>query len=147
MSLFEFGSLALNFCLCLDIILTLRNPFYPHERRMKHYITGSIILSIFCFTFSLGRFEDKSAVFLSTQTRALFSTGILSIYILFSVFSVAYTWRINSRKGMSSEVRQSFAWRHFWYVSCYLITWLPYYGFSFYCLLLATIVSPNVTPG
>ena len=53
---FEFCSLALNLFLCLDIVLTMRNPFYPHNRRMKFYLFFSIILSIAAFFLSLKRF-------------------------------------------------------------------------------------------
>ena len=28
----------LNMCLCVDLILTLRNPFYPNKRRMKWFV-------------------------------------------------------------------------------------------------------------
>lgn len=52
---FEFTSLALNFFLCLDIVLTMRNPFYPHERRMKNYLPLSIIMAACAFSVSLKR--------------------------------------------------------------------------------------------
>ena len=44
----EFFSLSLNFFLCLDIILTLRSPFSPHDRRMKPYFIGSFSIAILC---------------------------------------------------------------------------------------------------
>lgn len=40
---FQLLSLSLNFCLCLDIVLTMSNPFSPHERRMKFYLIGSLV--------------------------------------------------------------------------------------------------------
>lgn len=52
---FEFMSLALNLFLCLDIVLTMRNPFFPHDRRMKFYIPGSIFISLLCYYMSLQR--------------------------------------------------------------------------------------------
>lgn len=52
---FEFLSLALNFFLCLDIVLTMRNPFYPHDRRMKNYLPMSILIAVFAFSVSLKR--------------------------------------------------------------------------------------------
>lgn len=54
---FEFVSLALNLFLCLDIVLTMRNPFYPHSRRMKFYLFFSIILSAMAFYMSLKRYS------------------------------------------------------------------------------------------
>jgi hypothetical protein len=107
---FEFVSLALNFFLCLDIILTMRNPFYPHDRRMKLYLPSSVLLAMTAFFLSLKRvtgveLEDS---LLSLHTRALFSLSFLTLYIMFAITSVAYAWRINTRPGMSSGVRREF---------------------------------------
>ena len=52
---FEYISLALNFFLCLDIVLTMRNPFYPHERRMKLYLPIAVFLACCAFSLSLKR--------------------------------------------------------------------------------------------
>jgi hypothetical protein len=41
MDFFQFYSLAINICLCIEISLTMTDPFYPAERRMKFYIIGS----------------------------------------------------------------------------------------------------------
>lgn len=45
---FQFLSLCLNFFLCLDLVLTLRNPFYPHDRRMKFYKVSSFVMALVC---------------------------------------------------------------------------------------------------
>lgn len=39
---FQTMSLALNFCLCHDLIKTLKDPFYPGKRRMKWYFFCSL---------------------------------------------------------------------------------------------------------
>jgi hypothetical protein len=39
---FQLLSLMFNVCLCIDLILTLRNPFSPGGRRLKFYLLGSI---------------------------------------------------------------------------------------------------------
>ena len=44
-------SLLLNMCLCIDLILTLRNPFYPSKRRVKFYIIFSFIIVALLVTF------------------------------------------------------------------------------------------------
>ena len=41
-SYFQTLSLAFNFCLCHDLVTTLKNPFYPGQRRLKIYFLGSI---------------------------------------------------------------------------------------------------------
>ena len=107
---FEFISLALNFFLCLDIVLTMRNPFYPHERRMKLYLPLAIVLACCGFLLTLSRVSAprKSDPILTIYDRALFSVSFLSVYILFAITSVAYAWRINTRPGMSTSVRKEF---------------------------------------
>jgi len=45
--LFTFMSLGMNFCLCLDLVLTLRSPFTQGSKRMKFYLMGSFALSFF----------------------------------------------------------------------------------------------------
>ena len=38
-----------NICLCLDILLTIRNPFYSSARRMKYYHIFSILIPLLVF--------------------------------------------------------------------------------------------------
>ena len=77
--------------------------------------------------------------------RALFSVFFLTLYIVFATTSVAYAWRINTRPGMSSDVRKEFIWRHMLYVSAYILTWLPYYGFSYFILYTTTVKGHTIT--
>lgn len=58
-SYFQFLSLAFNFCLCHDLIQTLKNPFYPGKRRMKFYFWGSAII-VWFITFGFVGVEDDS---------------------------------------------------------------------------------------
>lgn len=150
LQLFEFISLALNFFLCLDIVLTMRNPFYPHERRMKFYLPLSVIIGISCFGLSLKRInepakseEDEKA--LTIHSRALFSVMFLSLYIIYAITSLGYVWRINTREGMSSQVRKDFVYRHLLYVCSYIITWLPYLGFAYYILFVSTVEGHDIS--
>lgn len=138
---FEFVSLSLNFFLCLDIVLTMRNPFYPHDRRMNWYLPMSVILGTIGFMLSLKRVEPKNEnETLTTGERALFSVLFLTIYIIFAVASLGYVWRINTREGMSSEVRKDFVHRHLLYVASYIVMWLPYLGFSYFILYATTVL-------
>lgn len=112
---------------------------------MKHYLTASVFLSVIAFCTTLGRYNettfDKN---MSTRAQAISSTLIMSLYILFSIASVAYAWRINTRPGMSSGVRQSFISRHKNYVGVYVLTWLPYFGFSFFILFVSSGFSADI---
>jgi hypothetical protein len=44
-------TLLLNISLCVDLLLTLTNPFYPSKRRMKFYLLFSIGGSAFVNSF------------------------------------------------------------------------------------------------
>lgn len=59
--------------------------------------------------------------------------------------SVAYAYRLNTRPGMSTEVRRQFIKRHLQYVSSYILTWLPYFGFSYFILYSTTVLGPTAT--
>lgn len=49
---FSLLTLFLNMCLCIDLILTLKNPFEPAKRRTKIYLglSGLICLPLAIFT-------------------------------------------------------------------------------------------------
>ena len=55
---FELVSLALNLLLCLDIVFTMRNPFYPHDRRMKFYLPMAVLFAAVAFNSCLARLSE-----------------------------------------------------------------------------------------
>lgn len=56
---FQNLSLAFNFCLCHDLIQTLKDPFYPGKRRMTRYFFGSIVFAAVITGFSKNEMADK----------------------------------------------------------------------------------------
>lgn len=60
------------------------------------------------------------------------SSLIVTAYIIFAIFSCAYSYRMTTRPGMSSEIRKDFITRHILYVLVYICVWLPYLGLSYY---------------
>ena len=101
---FQFVSLVLNFFLCLDLILTLRKPFYPHERRMKFYkyLTPVIAWVLTSNTTDRISFRKQQN---SLKLESTFGCITISCYILFAIFSCAYSHRITQKPGMSAELR------------------------------------------
>ena len=59
-SFFQFMSLSLNFFLCLDLIITLRSPFSPHDRRMKYYKIGSVVMSVICCLITMDKYAGHN---------------------------------------------------------------------------------------
>ena len=39
-------SFFLNAFLCMDLYLTVKNPFYPKERRFKFYVMGALAMTL-----------------------------------------------------------------------------------------------------
>ena len=119
-------------------MLTLRNPFYPHDRRMKYYKYSSIFLA-FCgsltTTDKLGMAQKISLVMVENATGSI----IITFYILFAIFSCAYSYRLLTRPGMSGQVRKDFIHRHFFYVIIYITIWLPYLGLTYYTVYVCQI--------
>ena len=90
---FQFVSLVLNFFLCLDLILTLRKPFYPHERRMKFYKYLTPVIAWVLTSHTTDRIsfhKQKKSLMLESQ----FGCITITFYILFAIFSCAYSHRI-----------------------------------------------------
>lgn len=141
---FQLLSLSLNFCLCLDIVLTMGSPFSPHERRMKVYLIVSFVLASICTKLTMGsriitKFGPEGLIDPDDLTgntimsQAAWGVGVLTIYILYSVFSIAYAYRLNTRPGFSAGIRGAFISNHVQYVLAYIATWSPYMG---WCLFM-----------
>lgn len=131
--------------MCLDIVLTLRNPFYPHARRMKAYLILSVISALFATKFCAGNFALHDNDHIPVRVEASIGSFYLSTYILFAVFSAAYSYRLTTRPGMSADLRKEFILRHIKYVLVYTITWMPYLGLSYYLMYLSQLYGANFT--
>jgi len=79
---------------------------------------------------SQGRTGPISWVVLNNTLSGL----IISGYMIFAIFSCAYTYRMTTRPGMSAEVRKEFISRHIMYVMVYIGVWLPYLGLTLYTI-------------
>ncbi|CDW72257.1 phosphatidylinositol phosphate kinase [Stylonychia lemnae] len=132
---FQLMSLMLNMCLCIDLILTLRNPFYPSKRRVKFYIIfSSIIVSILVvlekdfiqsknsrvfYWLLLDNCDDykgfEQSTLISQQASNLIFAMSLSVYIIVALYS--------SRPGLNKRVRWFFLRKHWSYVGIFILVW------------------------
>jgi len=144
---FQLVSLSLNFCLCLDVVLTMSSPFSPHERRMKFYVITCIIMAALISAVTPGRnltervygtttasesAQETSANLL--EIKAAIGAATFTAYVLYSTFSVTFAYRLNTRPGFSSDLRGAFLKNHVFYVLCYILTWMPFLGMCFYIM-------------
>ena len=66
---FSQASIMFNICLCIDLLLTLRNPFSPPQRRNKFFIGITVCESLF-MTYALRSFlKGPCRLINSTQDR------------------------------------------------------------------------------
>ncbi len=80
---FQLLSLAFNFCLCHDLIMTLKNPFYPGKRRMKFYIIFSVLVVAVLTFFTRSNLDSQCKIEGMTPGHDLSPSG--------SLFSVSTT--------------------------------------------------------
>lgn len=123
---FQVMSLGMNLGLCIDLVLTLRAPFYPAKRRLKFYLLSSFGLAVFIALTSIGSsrhtcLAPTSAAASNIQNAAL--AFLLSLYILISIFSIIYSARMLARPGISSDIRQIFMKKHLLYTISFIIIW------------------------
>jgi hypothetical protein len=130
---FGLMSLGMNTCLWIDLYLTLKQPFYPAQRRLKFYLLGSFLFSAgvvsIMFFYSAGRYsiiENCSPI--TKDTSATIYNSImaisLSIYIMWALFSVVYTGRMLSKPGISENIKKLFLKRHILYVVGFIGIWV-----------------------
>lgn len=129
MNFFSLGSIIFNICLCIDLLLSLRMPFAPPQKRNKFFLIGMIVISfgtVFLLRETLkfpcrkGNFQADRFQYRSTPATAFF----LLIFVIIGLISVLYAWkRINNTYG--SQGRTYFI-KHFAYVICFIVIWTFY---------------------
>ena len=130
----------LNLCLCVDLILTIYDPFSPAYRRMKWYylfsVTATLALVLIQSFFDKALdYEDYRSYdcissnpllnFIQLQKRANLVLAIaLSLYIVVAIYSIVYSYRRLHRPGVSGAVRNLFLKKHFLYVVIFIVVWM-----------------------
>ena len=137
-------SLAFNFCLCHDLIKTLKDPFYPGGRRLKWYIIFSLLSCVGLVILTRGKLEDQCEVAGSDwddsqlydigQWSNFFLAMSLSVYIVLALYSCVYAYRRLTRPGMSGEMRSYFIKKHVAYVASFIVIWTFYLASAYYHL-------------
>eukprot|EP00347_Sterkiella_histriomuscorum_P009160 403342290 len=133
----------LNLCLCIDLILTLRNPFYPSKRRVKFYLIGSVIIVLLLVIFGnqsitgnliknliiliyIVDCQDNDVKYnsvITKQTSNLVVAMSLSIYIIVALYSCVYAQRRLARPGLKNRERWFFLRKHYSYVGVFILIW------------------------
>ena len=145
---FSLLTLALNTCLCFDLILTLRNPFQPAKIRMMIYLGISVVACIPLSVFTLdsiakgkdpsldARNLDVSSNTISDkkQRAHLILAWCLSLYLIIAIYSCVYASRRLDRMRIDKTIRKYFLRKHFYYVGIFAGVWGCYLANAYYDL-------------
>ena len=102
-------ALTLNVCLCLDLILMVRDPFKKKEGRVPLYVASSVVFSGACAV-AMCFYGGSSAVALKTSAYLVF--GMIILYVLMFFASIFYPYRKLSGPSFSKQVRHLVLKRH-----------------------------------
>ena len=146
--IFSFGvitGILYNIILCLDLILSLRNPFSTASKRMKYYqivvfivttsISGYISSELIQSTCLYKEENEKIGFhnkleFLETQKEVI--QPLIQIFIAFAVISIIYAgYRIKFGLKISNSAFKSSFIRHIMYVAVNIFV-LSFVFFSIY---------------
>ena len=130
-------------CLCVDLILTIYDPFSPAGRRTKLYYFGSLVTStcliifIYVVDAKYNTSNDteiyciKSAYYSGSEINFIRSDDksyivlemTLSLYTVVAIYSTVYSYRRLHRPGVSAPARSLFVKKHLIYVVVFTLLW------------------------
>lgn len=149
---FQLLSLGLNFCLCHDLVRTIKSPFSPASRRQSWYMAVSwvapIIMVIIIHAFKAPQNHEEqcqSCLYQYMYLRVVNGTLLtgagnyilsiaMSAYILMAIYSVIFAYRRLERPGVSLEVRKMFLRKHYTYVFVFIFIWTIQLSQNYYLL-------------
>ena len=137
--------LVINMMFCFDLVQTLRNPFETTKIRLWKYISLSLIIPL-CMCIILWVLTDQTgptlyytAGLIKEQPRYpvrefydMTLALLLSIYMLFSFYSIIVAFRRLVRPGVSIEMRKLFLKKHAIYVLVFIIIWTFMLLYNYY---------------
>jgi preprotein translocase subunit SecY len=123
-----FFSFSLNFCLIIDLIKMMRDPFSDKEKFMRHYliITPTISFLIagwFTFILAEGKNSKGSSIVIFIAFIIMFFLGIYSIVLANEVLN---------KPGISGAARLLILKRHAATISIFFICNLYVFVFTIY---------------
>lgn len=124
--------LALNTCVCLDLVLMLWNPFRNVESRYLHYMGWSVVVSLIPSSIRVA-FGGKNL-----YIYGYFLAGCFLAYIFIAIYSAYVAQKALNRPGMSKIARQMINRRHFTYI-------LVNFFCQLYCIISKILLNIDAT--
>ena len=69
----------------------------------------------------------------------------ISLYVIMALTSLTYAFKINTRPGLSTNLRERFISRNVWQTVTFTLAWTPYLGCCYYVLYLVTFEGRSPT--
>lgn len=130
--------------MCLDVILTLKAPFEPANRRGKWYVTFSVLTAALLAVCTQRNLELGGGWTLFDQLgEGVITCIVIQAYVLMAAGSSAYATNMMKRPGMSRAVRKRFIKNHNWSIGVYTLTWIFYLAQSYYTILVCSYYGKN----
>jgi len=117
-------SFLLNSFLCLDLYLTVKNPFYPAHRRMKFYILYSVIVTLPTVFWELWKFGEEGASAETAEEVTMLIAFV--IFVTVAIITTVFASKRILRPGVSQEVRSTVISRHIKYIVMIFVTFSAY---------------------
>lgn len=134
---------CMNIFLCLEMILTLKNPVSHAKKRTKLYTIISLLFCL-CDSIVLYHYSDKLndnklspleyyVNYINNYNLLLVNTALYACFCIFGLLSIAYLlYRFCYGKFIISKIKHYFVVRHFFYVFINILLYLPLNLFVFY---------------
>ena len=97
-------SLFFSLSLILDLYLVLRNPFTASEKRLKKFITYSVVASVFLSV--IGLRMTKSKVFWVSELNFRFYQGVAVSNLIVAITVMILVLLRFRNKGMNQHIKK-----------------------------------------
>jgi hypothetical protein len=123
-----FSTFSLNFCLIIDLIKMMRDPFSDKEKYMNYYLIISPIVSLGLAIWSqmLVQNQDNSPI-----TSYIIFIWFISMFTL-GIYSVYLAHKVLSKPGISGAARNLILKRHVITISIFFICNIYIFAYTFY---------------
>lgn len=116
-----YASVVLNTCLAIDLILMIKYPFKVKEKRLPRYFAATIVIAggmAFWVLWTVS-YRTEYGTYLPNKTVAIASVLLFVIYLIASLTSVIYAFRM--KQGISAESQKMVLGRHVISIIAFLI--------------------------
>ncbi|CAG9334371.1 unnamed protein product [Blepharisma stoltei] len=124
------GSLCYNIAICLDLIVTLYNPFISGQKRKKFYHIATFLTTAYFVSYVNWENQFISRCIAENKDRLEIAVSgaieiLLVVFFGIGLISVIYAaWRFTRGLKMITDHSRQYLIRHILYVSAFILLWM-----------------------